>query len=360
MRSHPARIVLFVLALIVPAVLAACGSSSSGDSSADPQTVLDDTFNNDANVTSGNLNISLSVEASGDQSGNFTASLDGPFQSDAADQTAFPQFDLTAKASGSGAGQSIDFEGGVTATQDSAFVTYQNQAYEIPSATFQQFKSAYEAQAKAAGSSSSSNGSSVLKDLGIDPSTWLTNVTNEGGADVEGQPTIHISGDADVQKILTDLAKAAQNVPGAAAQGLNPSQFQQVSSLIKDAHIDVYSGTDDNLLRKLAVTLDIQPPPAAASGVDDVKIDLSFTLSDVNNPQTISAPSDAKPFSDLQQQLGGAGILGQLGGTSSLPSTGGPSGGSSSSANAKYAQCVVDAEKSKDPTAVNKCLALLQ
>ena len=158
----------------------------------------------------------------------------------------------------------------------------------------------------------------MLKDLGIDPSTWLTNVTNEGTADVEGQSTIHISGDADVQKILTDLSKAVQNVPGAAAQGIDPSQFAGASQFIKDAHIDVYSGSDDHVLRKLDVSLDIQPPASAAAGISDVKIDLSIGVSDVNEPQTIQAPTNTKPLSDLQQQLGGIGILGSLGGASSL------------------------------------------
>ena len=359
MRSHPARIFVLVIALVVPAVLAACGSSSSSSSSEDPQQVLHDTFNNDTKVTSANLNISLSVDAYGSQSGNFTGSIDGPFQSEGT--TSFPELDLTAKVAGSGAGQSVNFEGALTATKDAAFVTYKDQAYEVPSATFQQFKSAYEAQAQAAGGSgSSSNASSVLQQLGIDPSTWLTNVSNEGTTDVEGESTIHISGDADVSKILTDLSKVAQNVPGAATQGIDPSQLQQFSSLVKDAHIDVYSGADDKVLRKLAVSMDIQPPAAAAGGVDDLKIDFAITLSDVNNPQTITAPTDTKPLSDLMQQLGAGGILGQLGGTSGLPSTGGSSGGPSSSTQAKYTECVAKAAQSNDPQAANKCLALLQ
>jgi hypothetical protein len=361
LRSRTARIALFVLALIVPVVLAACGGGSSGGSSEDPQTVLDETFNNDTKVTSGNLDVSLSADASGSQSGSFTASLSGPFQSDPKDQAALPQLDLTAKVSGSGAGQSVNFEGGVTATSDAAYVTYNNQAYQVPSTTFQQFKSAYEAQASSAqGSGSSSSASSVLKDLGIDPSTWLTNVTNEGSADVDGESTTHISGDANVQQILTDLSKAVQNVPGAASQGIDPSQFSQASQFIKDAHVDVYSGSDDHVLRKIEISLDIQPPPAAAQGITDLKLDLAIAVSDVNNPQTISAPSNAKPLSDLEQQLGGAGILGQLGGTSG--SSAAPSSGSSASsaAQAKYAQCVLKAEQSGNTAAVNKCLALLQ
>ncbi len=362
MRSRAARTAVLVLALLVPLALAACGSSSDSSSSEDPQTVLNETFNNDQQVHSGNLDLNLSVDATGTQSANFTASVSGPFETDPSNTSALPQLDLTAKVNGSGAGQSVNFEGGVTATNDAAYITYKNQAYAVPSATFQQFKTAYEQQTQAAQGSSSGNASSVLKRLGIDPSTWLTNVTNEGTTDVNGESTIHISGDADVQKILSDFAKAAQNVPGAAAQGIDPSQLSQVSQFIKDAHIDIYSGADDHLLRKLDVSLDIQPPAAAAQGVSDVKIDLSIGVSDVNQSQTISAPSNTKPLSDLQQQLGGIGILGGLSGSSgsSSGSSSLPSGGASSAAQQKFAQCVAQQEASGNAAAANKCLALLK
>ena len=66
------------LALPIPAVIAGCGGDDS--SSEDPQTVLDETFNNDTQVTSGDLSLTASVSADGDQGGSFEASLNGPFQ----------------------------------------------------------------------------------------------------------------------------------------------------------------------------------------------------------------------------------------------------------------------------------------
>lgn len=351
MRSTRTRFVLLALALLIPAILASCGGSSGG--SEDPQQVLNDTFNNDTKVSSGHLNVSISGSVEGDQAGTFSAALDGPFQSDANDTTAFPQLDLTAKVNASGAGQSINFEGGVTATQDAAFVTYQGQAYEVPSATFQQLKQSYAAQAQAATSSQSkSNASSILSDLGIDPSTWLTNVANEGDADVEGTPTIHIHGDADIAKIITDFAKAAQSIPGAAAQGLDPAALDQAKQFVNNASVDVYSGKDDNVLRKLEVSLDITPPATGTTaGVSAITIDFSITLSGVNEPQTISAPSSSKPFSDLQQLIGGLGIPGL--GSSGVPSVPGSSGSS-----ADYTKCVQQA--GTNSAKLNDCIALLQ
>ena len=131
---------------------------------------------------------------------------------------------------------------------------------------------------------------------------------------MDGQDTIHIHGDANVDQIVSDLQKIAQQTPGGPSQKLTPSQLDQVKSAIKDASVDVYSGTDDHLLRKLSLSLSIAPP--AGSGVSSVKVDFSVTISDVNQPQTITAPSGAKPISGLLSQFGisGLGPLGSLGG----------------------------------------------
>jgi hypothetical protein len=352
-------IAAIVIAILVSAFVAACGGSSS--SSEDPQQALKETFNNPKKITSGKLNISLSADASGTQSGNFTAQIDGPFQS-SGDKTQLPELDLTAKVSGQGAGTpSISFEGGLVATKTDAFLEYQGQAYQIPSSLYQQYRSLY-AQQAAAQASAGSNSSSVFKQLGIDPSTWLTNVSNEGTTDVGGVTTIHIAGDADIGKIVSDFSKVAQSVPGATAQVPTGAQLSQVEKSVKTAHVDVYTGEDDHLLRKLSIALDFAPPAGSSSGISSLKFDLSFELDNVNEPQTITAPSNAKPLSDLAGQFGGLlGGLSGAGGTSSLPGGSGGSlggGGSASAGSAasqKYIQCALNAAGNQ--AAINKCAA---
>ena len=39
-----------------------------------------------------------------------------------------------------------------------------------------------------------------------DPKSWLTNLSNEGDADVEGTTTIHIHGDANIDQIVSDFS----------------------------------------------------------------------------------------------------------------------------------------------------------
>ena len=345
-----ARVAIITLIAVLPAALAGCGGGGGGGGSEDPNQVLDQTFNNPTKVTSGNLGINLDATAEGSQSGSLTATIDGPFQGDTSNLTTFPQLDLTAKISASGAGQSFSFDGGLIATKDNAYVDYQGQAYEVGSSVFQQFKTAYEQSAKKAKSGQGNQSASFLGQLGIDPKTWLTNVSNEGDESVDGQDTIHIHGDANIDQIVSDLSKIAQQTPGGTGHALTPSQLNQVKSAVQDASVDVYSGTDDHLLRKLSLSLSIAPP--ASSGVSSVKVDFSVTLSNVNETQTITAPSGAKPISGLLSQLGisGLGPLGSLGGGTTGSGVGG--GGGPSQA---YLKCVQQAS----PSQISKCASKL-
>ena len=348
-----ARAAIFALIVVLPAVLAGCFGGGGGGGSEDPNQVLDQTFNNPTKITSGNLAISLNGSAQGTQSGSLTAAIDGPFQSDASNSAAFPQLDLTAKISLSGQGQSFSFDGGLTATKDNAYVEYQGQAYEVGSSVFQQFKTAYEQSVKRAkAAQGNQSASSIFKQFGIDPKTWLTNLSNEGDEDVNGQNTIHIHGDANIEQIASDLEKIAQQTQGGTAQTLSPAQLNQVKSAIKAASVDVYSGKDDHLLRKLSVSLSIAPPASSGASVSSVKVDFSVTLSDVNQTQTITAPSSAKPISSLLSQLGisGLGPLGSLGGGTSGGSVGG--GGGPSQA---YLRCVQQAS----PSQISQCASKL-
>jgi hypothetical protein len=322
--SHRARVAIGALILVLAPALAGCGGDDGGGGSEDPNQVLDQTFDNPTSITSGRLEISLDGSAEGAQSGDVTATIEGPFQGDENDSTAFPQLDLSADVNASGAGQSFDFNGALITTQDNAYVEYQDQAYEVGSTVFQRFKRAYEQSARQA-RLGDQGASSIFKQLGIDPKSWLTNLTNEGDEDVDGQDTIHIHGDANVDQIASDLAKVAQRAPGGAAQSLTPSQLDQVKSAIEDASVDVYSGKDDHILRRLSLSLSIAPPASADAQVSSVDVDFSVTLSDVNEPQSITAPSSAKPISDLLSQFG-IGSLGPLGpGGSGVGGGGGPS-----------------------------------
>ena len=74
----------------------------------------------------------------------------------------------------------------------------------------------------------------------------------------------------------------------------------ELSKAIKKAHVDLYVG-DDDIVRKVAVELTIQPPEAAD---EKVELELELSLGGVNEEQSFSTPSDAKPLEALFKEAG--------------------------------------------------------
>ncbi len=363
-------LVVSALALPIPAAIAGCGGDSESSSSEDPETVLDETFNNDTKVSSGDLSLNASLSAEGEQGGQFDVSLSGPFQTDPDQPDALPQLDWTASLSGEGAGQSIDFSGGVVITDDNAFVEYKDQAYEVGSETFGQLRDQIEAQAGASESSDAGSfqeqcataleqaGATDTSGCDIELESWLTNLTNEGTEDVGGAETVHIAGDADVETILDDIGNLVAAVPNASASGFDPSQLGAASGAVTDASIDVYSGVDDHVLRKLDANLTIDPSAIAGGElipVSNIQISFSVEIAGVNEEQTIDAPSGAKPINELLGDLGVSpdALGGALGGAGALGGGAGGAGGGNTDA---YFECLQGAST---PQAIQDCSSQL-
>jgi hypothetical protein len=322
---------LAAVSILGAGLVAGCGGDDGGDE--DPQQVLDETFSNDQEVNSGVIDLSLSGSAEGEEGGSLDASLSGPFQGDASQEGEFPEFDLTASISGEGGGQSIGFEGGLTATADQAFVSYQGTTYEVPKAFYDQIKQAAEQAQAQAGAGQDQDAGAIFDQLGIDPSSWLSEPENEGDEDVEGTETIHIHADANVPRIVEDIGSISEQTGGGQ---IDEDELAQAEEAIDEASVDVYSGKDDRILRRLTVNL-------AAD-------------------QNIEAPSDAQPFSQLEQDLGlppgllesalGGGGLGGggLGGGSLGGGGGGGAGGGGNTDD--YAKCL---QQAKTVDEINAC-----
>ena len=314
---------LFATTMALAVAFAACGgSSNSGSSDVPPMKVLNQTFSGKNSIDSGKVDGTLKIEAGGDQGGNFDINVSGPFDNNGSGDA---KLDLTAKASGDAQGRSFDVEAGAIFTGDAGYISYQGNDYSLSA---QQYASL----TKALGQSSSQNNSSQNNLPGLKQS--LGDLKNEGETEVDGTNTIHISGSIDPQK-LSEAIKSA--IGQGAAGGASQAQLQQLqgalpvlenlSKSIKDASFDVYSGVDDHILRKLDFNLDVAPPSGS-----ETTINLELNLSDVNQPQTISAPSNAQPLDNLLRQvaplLGGIGAQAAGGGSAGTPAI--PSGGTNS------------------------------
>ena len=158
-----------------------------------------------------------------------------------------------------------------------AFVSFQDTDYEVPQELFDQFSTTYQQLQQQ--SQSQGDQGNLLQSLGIDPTNWLTDLSNEGTEDVEGTETVHISGQADVPKLVEDIKKIAQNAPKL-GQRVTPQQLgqlDQLTAIIKSAEFDIFSGASDNLLRKIDANLELTPPAGTAGAPDSVTLEVSLT-----------------------------------------------------------------------------------
>ena len=347
-RLRPAVLLSLLLALVFAVAACGGGSDDEASSSTDVNELLKQTFTGSKDVKSGNLDLALKVEAQGGESqvqGPVSISLSGPFQ--AQDEGKLPKFKL--EAAFEGAGQSI--KAGATSTGDKGYLSFQGTDYVVEDRVFDQFKAGFE-QAQKQGSDQKQSFAS----LGMDPRNWLTDPQNAGDSKVGDDDTIKITGGIDVAKLLDDvnnaLSKASALGLGGAGQvpeKLTEQQKREVAEAVKDPRVEIYTGKEDTILRRLVVNLGIDDKASGSSG----RVGFDVSITDLNEDQDIAEPADAKPFKDLLGQLGGLG-LGGAGGASS----GSGSGGSSSSEDLeKFSQCITEA--GEDVEKARKCSDLL-
>lgn len=305
---------LYVLATVAAlvataAVLTACGGGGGDKSDESPQTVLDEATLD--GIESGDIDLSLGLEAQGPEGGNLDVSLSGPFQGEGAGS--LPQLDMTAKAKGSIDGENVDFEGGVVLLPNSAYVNYEGVEYEVDPTTFSFVESALnQAQREGGAEAGSAGAAACQEELGkLKVADFVENGVNEGSADVDGTATTKVSGDLEVSGAIDAVLEVVESQAcraQLAAAGPLPSESEiedakdEVGSAVKSAHASVYVGNDD-IVRRLELQLKIEPKNSG-SGPKRVEIDLDLTLSGVNEEQKISAPENAKPLGRLFLKLG--------------------------------------------------------
>lgn len=344
---------VLALALISALLVAACGGGGNGE---DPQQVLHQTFSNPTSIQSGTFDLDFRIETSGgDNPGSFEAKLGGKFAGQGSDQ--FPKFDIDASVKGEGGSQSFSGTGGLISTGDQAFVNFQGTDYAVPQQLYDEFTTTY-VQLQGQNNDKSAN---LLQALNISPANWLTDLKNDGTADVEGTKTIHISGSADVSKLVEDLKAIAQRA-GNAVGNVDTQQLNQLNDVVQSGDIDVYSGVDDKLLRRFQIHVDLKPPPGTPGAPDSLTLDIQLNFADVNQPETFTAPANAQPLGNLFQSLGvnpgqlGNALRGGLGTSGALPESGGSTTAPSASGVQAYEQCLSQASGSAE---LQKCADLL-
>ncbi len=321
-RSSPGRCSLRrALALLAAGAccigIAACGSGDPQSA----QTLLNATFKSHQPIESGRISLSLTLApvgtgVSSKGKGPLSARLQGPFQSAGAGR--LPHFALQAElGSGgllSGGGQTLHV--GAISTGGQLYIVLGGTPFLAPASTVQALQQGY---TQASRTAASSGGTSTFATLGVDPGEWLTQPSLAGNTQIAGSATVHIVAHLNAAHFFADASKLsgaggalAQGASGGAAGLFAPSQLAALRSSLRSARVDVYTGAQDHLLRRLTVRVTLAAPPGDASalgGLSAATLTLDLQLAQLNQPQTITAPANPQPISQLVPVLERLGLI---------------------------------------------------
>jgi hypothetical protein len=299
---------LLLLLLFATVALASCGGGEDQD---DVENLLDKAFA--GGITSADLKLDAELRLEGSPSLERPVRLQasGPFISN---ENQLPSAEIEIKIGTDGGGQTITT--GVLLTGDRAFVKFQDVYYEQPPA---QVRRANRALRRNRSRDSS------LSELGLDPRGWLVDEKDEGGADVAGVETRHVSGALDVESVLRDfnrfVRKSGQAVQGATGEDpprqLTAAQIRSIAGAVQNPSFDVYVGKEDGLVRRVSGRVEFEVPESSRAelgGIEKGALEFSLELADVNGDQEIEPPAKARPLSELTRSLGGQSALEGLSG----------------------------------------------
>jgi hypothetical protein len=347
----PSRLLTLLLVPVLAVAAAACGSEKAQPAGAgtDTSQLLRDTFDNLGKMKSADVSLQLQLTSG---QGAVGAQLQGPFVSSGQGQ--LPRFAFNATLTAEGRSERI----GATWTGEKAFITLQNTSYAVSDLVARQFAAGYQ-QALRSNQSKQAKGGLLLGTLGIDFTKWLKDAHNAGTAQVGGVSTVEVTGQADIPRMVDDLQRISQRakslgLPGAGSgqTQLTPQQRAQLVQAIRSVGVQVFTGAQDRILRRLVVHAVLHDPAAKSDSALD--LDLQFTK--VGQDQQISAPAHPRPFADLLKVTGGLNLGALLGGAAGADAGAGSASGGATNVD-KYAECVRRANG--DSGKARKCAALL-
>jgi hypothetical protein len=167
--------------------------------------------------------------------------------------------------------------------------------------------------------------------------------------------------------MLSDLNSVIHKAPSAGVSGLgsgiSSTSIARIATKVRNPALDVWVGSSDHTMRKLALNFGVPVTGADSTllgGLRAAHVALTIQYADINQPQTITAPSSARPFTEFVSKLQGflQGFQGTLGGASPLSGSGSSSAGSASGQKLqRYTQCIQSA--GQDVTKMQRCAAIL-
>jgi hypothetical protein len=254
--------------------LAGCGGSSG------PTTALQETSDNLGDIRSGDLTLRLLVEGGGKQAG---FELEGRFA--LADEGELPVADLDYTQIAGDKEETVT----LISTGEKAFVAIGQDVYELPEKQTESLRSA-------GGQVSGDSGLGSLEIGG-----WLIQPKLSDGGEVGGAETDRIQSDLDVVRAANDILELVAGLNGGKATQLEGQNAEQLRAATKSATIDVYTGKDDRLLRRLLIQarLGANVPATLRDRLGDLanaRFTFELAIADPNEDVEVQEPEGAKPL----------------------------------------------------------------
>jgi len=206
------------------------------------------------------------------------------------------------------AGQTIDL--GLLSQGTKSWVQYQGKWYAMDAKSAKSLST--QAQTGAAPTEQ-------LKSLGLNPSDWGTSYTLVGTENLGTTKVYHVKATADPQKLADALMKAAADPSlakklGGSGQlkqleqtlGQNKKQAEQLKKSLENVSVDYWIGVNDMLIHKASFSAALNTKgQKGMTGVDGMTMGMELTMSDFDQPVTVTAPANALPLKSLLDQMFG-------------------------------------------------------
>lgn len=270
-RPGATRVVIGLAAL-----LCGCGGGRSADE------VLNATASGMGKIRTADLSLRLVLEPTENaESGRVGFALRGPVDLDAGALPA-ARLDYTQIAG--------DKQGGATfvSTGEEAFVEVGGIAYRLDTAQSQSLRE---------------GAAAARENVRLPVDTWIREAEVEDGGRVGGVETDHVHATLDAAAALRDIFSAMRSA-GADAPALQGAAADDLRTAVDVATIDVWSGRDDDLLRRLRLRIGfrVQTPAALRDRLGELaggRLAFDLDLARVNAPVRVQPPSHPRPASEL-------------------------------------------------------------
>jgi hypothetical protein len=245
---------------------AGCGGDDPGD-------LIGQTADNLGEIRSGDLRFELDVEPRGlDTNGRIRIALRGPFALRGAGKLPVARVRYTQVAG--------DAQAEVTliSTGRAAYVEVDGALTPLTAAQLQDLR-------QTGGSGPG------LAELGLDIEGWFDDPKTSAGPDVGGDPTERVRAGLDVAAALEDIAALARRA-GGDAPVLEDSARQAIERTVRSDRVELLTGADDRLLRRLEAEIDVEGPEELRPllGLEGAKLTLLFEVAHPNREVTVADP----------------------------------------------------------------------